>query len=134
MGGRNGGAAGAGGTGVFGTVDPCPADGMNATHTHGTVITAVEAARHWHAVWQQSSCPVGAIGAGTSCIPAAAIAPWQWTVACVTCACACGACMGSTSTLGGAPNASAVHPSNASASVRRKIGEFGRGKRNMREA
>ena len=135
MGGRNGGAADAGGTGTFGPEAQCLPDGTNPTNTHGTVITAVEAARQWHAVWQQSPWPVGAIGAATSCNPAEAIVlSWQCGEPFATCACDGGAGAWFASTPGGAPNASAVHASNASASVRRKIVEFGRGTRNMRGA
>ncbi len=50
MGGRNGGAASAGDIGVPGLAGQSLADDTNATDSRGTVITAVEAARHWHAV------------------------------------------------------------------------------------
>jgi len=50
MGGRNGGAAGAPPGYDDLKADECPAGGMNAAHAHGTVITAVDAARQWHAV------------------------------------------------------------------------------------
>src|SRR5690348_1984536 len=131
MGGRNGGAAGAGGTGAFGPANPCPAGGMNATHTLGTVMTIVDAARQRHAVWQQSPCPVCAMGVDTSCDRGeAAIVSWQCGAAFPICACDCGACIALTP-VAGAPNANAVHASNAKASVRRKIVELGRGKRSM---
>ena len=134
MGGRNGGAALAGGTGVFGPADPYPAGGMNATHTHRTVIRIVGAARQRHAVWQQSPCPVCAMGVDTSCDRGEdAIVSWQCGAAFPVCACGCGACIAPTP-FAGAPNANAVHASNAKASVRRKIVEFGRGKRSMRRS
>ena len=134
MGGRNGGAALAGGTGVFGPADPCPAGGMNATDTHGTVITAVDAAKQWHAVRQQSPRPVCAMGVDTSCDRGEdAILSWQCGAAFSICACGCGACI-APAPVAGAPNASAVHASNAKASVRRKIVEFGCGMRSMRRS
>jgi len=134
MGGRNGGAAGAGGTGAFGPADPCPAGGTNATHTHGTVITAVDAAKQWHAVWQQSPCPVCAMGVDTSRDRGeVAIVSWQCGAGFPICACDCGACIAPTP-VAGAPNANAVQASNASASVRRKTVEFGRGTRSMRRS
>jgi hypothetical protein len=132
MGGRNGGVASAGGTGACGPADPCPLEGMNATNTQGTVITAVDVARQWHAVWQQSPCCAGMAGAEGACVPAdAIIAPWQCGASFATCACDCETCMWLASVIKGAPDASAVHASSAKASVRRKIGAFGRDKQNM---
>ena len=132
MGGRNGGVASTGGTGACGPADPCPPDGMNATNTQGTVITAVDVARQWHAAWQQSPRCAGATGIDGACIPAdAIIASWQCAASFVPCACDCETCMGLASVIKGAPDASAAHASNARASVRRKIGAFGRDKQNM---
>lgn len=132
IGGRKGCAAGAGGTGVFEPADQSPWGGMNATNTLGTVITTADAARHRHAVWQQSPWPVAVIGTDMACNPAdTIIAPWQCVAPFVICGCDCEACTWLASVIGGAPNASAVHASNAKPSVRRNNVERGRGKWNM---
>jgi hypothetical protein len=135
MGGRNGGAASAGGTGACGPADQCSPDGMNATNIHGTAIRTVDTARQRHPVRQQSPWPVAGIGVDTPCDPSdTIIVSWQCIVAFVICACDCGACMPFASAIEGEPNASVVHASNDKASVRRKNGEVGRGKQSMRRS
>jgi len=108
--------------------------GFMPVAANGTSSAALQVDRQWHDAWQQSPCPLGTPGECAPCEPADII-----IAASPQCGAAfadrdCAACMTFAANTGGAPNASAVHASSASASVARKMPEFGRGRRRMHGA
>lgn len=127
IGGRNGGAALAVSTIAMTCARSRPAFGIVPAPAKGTSKATLHDDRQWQPPWQQSPCPPGTTGAEWECDMACARGmPVQCTGISTAFICACAAPMGTG--VRGAPNASAVHASNAIASTMRKIVERGRGR------